>query len=493
MIAAAIIAALLVTGCGGTARPRVAPDPHSSFLTRLHRDIDALVSTPALQHATWGIVARSLDTGETLYSRNPRTLLVPGSNAKIPTLAAAAERLGWNFSYETRVLAVGAIDFGFLDGDLLVVGTGDPSLDDWDGAATQLFAVWAERLKASGIRTVGGRLIGDDNDFDEDALGAGWAWDDLGASFAAGAGALQFNQNTVRVSIAPGSPGHPAIVDDLPAGSGLAIRSRVVTVGPAEQPSILARRLPGSYTIDLTGTVAADQPPVFRNVSVDNPTRYFLNRLLVAFDEHGIEVRGRAVDIDDISDAPRRDAATPLIVHRSPPLSELAGTMMKMSQNLYAETLIRTAGGPSPVDTMEAGRRAVRETMQAWGVNTEELTIADGSGLSRYNLATAEALVAILTRVHRDDRLREAFEASLPLAGREGTLSGRMIGTAAEGNARAKSGSLSNARALSGYVRTASGEPVVFSILTNNFGGPAGPVEAAQDAIVARLATFARH
>ena len=162
------------------------------------------------------------------------------------------------------------------------------------------------------------------------------------------------------------------------------------------------------------------------------------------------------------------DHRVPILTYRSAPLSALAVTMMKNSQNLFAETLQQAAGGPP----------AVREQLAGWGIENGSVVVADGSGLSRYNLATAAAFVTILTHVYRDERLRGPFEASLPIAGRDGTLGNRMKGTAAEGNAHAKTGAFSNARGLSGYLRTADGEPIVFTILANNFGTTADVIEA---------------
>jgi D-alanyl-D-alanine carboxypeptidase/D-alanyl-D-alanine-endopeptidase (penicillin-binding protein 4) len=155
---------------------------------------------------------------------------------------------------------------------------------------------------------------------------------------------------------------------------------------------------------------------------------------------------------------------------------------MKLSQNLYAETFLAAAGGPP----------AVREELSRWGIEEGSVVVADGSGLSRYNIATAEAFVAILTHVYRDERLRGPYETSLPIAGRDGTLANRMKRTAAEGNARAKTGAFANARGLAGYVRTADGEPLVFSIMANNFGTTAEVIERAADAIVVKLAEFSR-
>ena len=173
---------------------------------------------------------------------------------------------------------------------------------------------------------------------------------------------------------------------------------------------------------------------------------------------------------------------TPILTYQSPPLSELAVTMMKLSQNLFAETLLQAAGGPP----------AVRERLSAWGVEDGSVVVADGSGLSRYNMATAASFVTILARVYLDERLRGPFVASLPIAGRDGTLANRMKGTAAEDNAHAKTGAFSNARGLAGYVRTAEGEPIVFSILANNFGTTADVIERAADAVVVKLAEFSR-
>src|SRR5262249_54563501 len=150
-----------------------------TVVAQLRADIDRVLADPVLAHTSWGIVVRKADSDDVLYERNPHALLLPASNMKIVTLAAAAERLGWDFSYDTRLYASGPIANGVLEGDLVVVGSGDPSIDDWDGAASQLFQTWADRLKDAGIRTIAGRIVGDDDAFEDEGLGAGWAWDDL--------------------------------------------------------------------------------------------------------------------------------------------------------------------------------------------------------------------------------------------------------------------------------------------------------------------------
>ena len=450
---------------------------------------------------------RSLKSGDTLYAFNPQKLLIPASNLKIVTLASAAERLGWDYAYETQILAVGAIDAGTLDGDLLVVGSGDPSLVAADGMSSRVFDEWAGRMKALGVRTILGRVVGDDNAFDDEELGFGWSWDDLPEEYAAGVSALQFNENAARVTIRPGAAaGELASIDLTPPGTGLVIDNGLKTGAPDSPPSIAARRLPGSPRLELRGSIPLGAMPVTRVVSVDNPTLFAVAALRDALIARGIDVRGPAVDIDDLAHPPKRSDGVALITYRSPPLSTLAVRLMKASQNLYAETLLKTLGirRVSEVSDVSdtcaaacgasaaAGRAAVQATLRAWGVPVDALIQRDGSGLSRYDYVTAEALVAILTHVDRDETLRGPFEASLPIAGRDGTLANRMKGTAAEGNARAKTGSMSNVRALSGYITSADGEPLVFSILANNFETTADVINRATDAIVVRLAQFRR-
>lgn len=462
-------------------------------LTRLQHDLDALLTASPLAHGYWGVLAKSLDTDETLYALNAHRLLMPASTMKIVTIAAAGERLGWDYRYETRLVGTGPIEGGVLNGDLLVIGSGDPSIVEREGMSARLFEHWAEQLKAAGVRTIAGRIIGDDNSFDDEALGFGWSWDDLAEGYAAAIGALQYNENTVDATIAPGAlVGDPAAVTIAPGGSGLVVHNGIRTTPAGTAPSIAVRRLAGSSRLELRGSAPLGGAPTVRPLSVVNPTLFFLTALGTALAANGIDVRGPAEDIDDLPDAPGRNGGPSLVIHRSASLATLAVTLMKESRNLYAETFLKTTGDAAGVGTSEHGRAATMAVLQRWGLPAGELIQMDGSGLSRYDYVTAATLVGILTRARRDDMLRGTFEASLPIAGRDGTLAERMKDTAAEGNARAKTGSMSNVRALAGYVTTADGEPVAFAVLANNFETPPEVITRTIDAMVVRLAEFRR-
>jgi D-alanyl-D-alanine carboxypeptidase/D-alanyl-D-alanine-endopeptidase (penicillin-binding protein 4) len=486
LIVAGAVVASIACRSAGSQPPAARTSPATSTL---QHDIDAILGQPALAPGYWGIFVKSLRSGATIYALNPQKLMMPASNMKIVTLAAAADRLGWDFTFTTRFLSIGRIENGVLDGDVLAVGTGDPSFGTADGSAGRAFDACAERLRELGVRTVLGRVIGDDNAFDDEGLGFGWSWDDLPDDYAAAVSALQFNENAARLTVAPGPAAGDvaAVVLDSP-DTGLTIDNRLVTAAEGSAASIEAHRLPGSSRLELRGSIPIGSAPATRVVSVDNATLFLVKALRNGLIARGIDVRGAAMDIDDLLEPPRPgDRAVKLATHRSPPLSTLAIRLMKASQNLYAETLLKTIAAAGGTPTGIGGPMLVQTTLQAWGIAPESLILRDGSGLSRYGYVTPETLVAILAHVAADDRLRGPFEAALPIAGRDGTLAARMRGTAAEGNVRAKTGSMANVRALSGYATTMAGEPLVFSIIANNFAAAPAIITEAIDAIAVRL------
>lgn len=460
----------------------------------LRRRVAAILADPAVAAGTFGVEARSLATAEPLVEVNDHRLLTPASTLKTLTLAVTADQLGWDFTFDTRATTTGVVANGVLDGDLVIVGSGDPSLDDWDGVASGIFASWAERLKARGISTIGGRIIGDDRVFIDDGLGAGWMWDDLPYSYSAAASGLQFNQGTAKVTITPGTiPGEPPVLALSPSHARVPLVNGLVTSAAGSANAIGMEALPRTPGARFTGTVAMDSAMQTRLITVGNPTLYFVNAVRTALQANGIDVLGSAADLDDLVDVPVIDPGAPVLEHRSPALPELADTLMKLSQNLYAETFLRTLGRLKGAGgTAAAGIDVVRRVLASWGVPMSELVMADGSGLSRYDLVTADAMATVLAHVYNDPRLREPYLASLPVAGQAGTLAARMKGTAAAGNVQAKTGSFTNARGVAGFLRSADGEPVVFSIIANNYGVAPSEVDRVTDAVIVALAEFSR-
>ena len=449
---------------------------------------------------------RSSGRDETLYSLNQHTLLIPASTTKLVTLAAAADGLGWDFRFETLLLASGPINDGVLNGDLVVRGTGDPTIGGRGASAPDdpdhLFADWATTLKAAGIHRIAGRVIGDDRAIGNGAawagsrLGDGWTWNDLAFGFAAPGGALTFHENVTDVVIEPGATTKmPAMARVEQPESGLDLVNHVVT-GPAHGDVVLRLlRLPGQSTLEVRGSIPLGSDPVRRPVSVDDPTLFFLRTLRQTLLREGIAVDGDAVDIDgvDIAATTERERDEHVLIrHQSPALSELAVDMMKRSQNLFAETIFRTLGSRTGDGTVAASQDAVGDLLGSWSIARNQFIIADGSGLSRYNYLTPAALVDVLEHVQSNHQSAAVFEATLPVAGRDGTLATRMDGTAAAGNARAKTGTMSNVSALAGFVDTQDGETLVFAILANNYPPGATEINPIIDRAVEYLASFTR-
>ena len=466
--------------------PHLAAQSPSTPESALATTIDRVIADPAFERGHWGISIRSLATGATLYEHDAGKLMMPASTLKLLTLAVAADRLGWEYSYDTSLWHSGTIIEGVLHGDLVVIGSGDPTLDDWDGKATMQFADWAGRLKALGIRRVEGRVLGNDNAFDDLGYAPGWSWDDLAASYAASVGGLQFNENTAILTIRAGAAGAAPISVDPPFAP-VEIRNHLGTTSPAPGP---VQVLSTGSALEVNGSPGPW--PQARRVAVANPTLYFTRAFRSRLLAEGIDVSGPAEDVDELS-TPIDGLLTHVTTSSSPPLREFSQTRMKMSQNLFAESLVKTLGIRSAAQgATAAGVAAIRETALAWGVAADELAIVDGSGLSRYNLMTARAMTTVLAHVTSDDRLKDAFMRSLPVAGLDGTLQGRMRGTRAAGLVRAKTGSFGNARALSGVVETLDRETLVFTIVANNYNTSPAAIDAATDAIVVALADFRR-
>ena len=440
-------------------------------------------------NALWAVKIVSLDKGDVIFERNPRLLVMPASTMKVVTLGVAAERLGWDARFTTRIEATAPIENGVLAGDLIVTGGGDPTIGEGD-EPTRVFDEWASRLALLGLTRVEGRIIGDDDAWPDQLLGNGWAWDDLAFGYAAPLGALQFHESTAQVVITAGpQPGAPATMRIEPAGTDLILTGHVETVA-ADQPALVfSRRRPFSRTLEVTGAIPRTDRDYVRTVAVDNPTRGFVAAFRDALARAGVAVGGDAMDIDDLPAKPSSPRTT-LITHESQPLREIAVRLMKTSQNLIAETLLLqiglTADVPDP-DPVVAARGAYERTLAAWGVPADGLILADGSGLSRYDFTTADTLVAVLSHMAKDPRHAQPFEASLPIMGVDGTLAGRQKDSRLEGRVHAKTGSISNVRALAGYLTTAAGEKLVFAIVANNFKARSSAIDVIADKALGEL------
>ena len=482
----------LTTGCAARVPARVPVATAVDFTAQLRSGLDRLFQDQNFASAQWGVEILSLDRGDVLYERNPARVYMPASNNKVLTSCAALVRLGPDFRYETRVLTDGHVAEGALLGNLIIVGSGDPSNAPrfLSGDPFRIFKEWAAKLKESGVKTIQGDIIGDDAAFQEDLLGLGWEWDDVGYGSAAPVNSLQFNENLATVEIGPApTEGQPATITVRPLDGYFSVMSQVVTGAAGTESQIRMDRGQTDDVITLTGSIPLGGRPANRTVSVRLPTKYYLEALKRSLLDSGIDVsRCNTKAVRGFATA----NPTVLWTHASPPLSEIIKPLLKVSQNLYAETLARTLGFVFHKEGSFAnGRQVVEEALGNMAVEKGSFVYADGSGLSRRNLVSADALVRIFKYMYRHKLFPQFYEA-LPIAGVDGTIASRMKGTRAENNVHAKTGSISNVRALSGYVRTADGEMLVFSFLANNFLVSSRAAEFVMDSALELISNFSR-
>jgi D-alanyl-D-alanine carboxypeptidase/D-alanyl-D-alanine-endopeptidase (penicillin-binding protein 4) len=490
---------VLVLAASCAAPVMVTPGPGISVVERvgtraLRRSIDSVVSAPEFANGHWGVLVVNT-RGDTLYSHNAGKLFMPASNQKILTSAVAFTQLGPDYRYRTSFVAHGEIEDGVLNGDLGVVGRGDPSVSDhMRGDAMLPLLEMADSLAARGVRRIRGKVIAEGNAFPDAALGFGWSWSDLEEDYSAAIDELLFNEGFTNVIVHAGArAGDSVLVETKPTKRWPRLRVSAVTVAPVVMPAdtTLPRpERPGITVVKDTltgdvlvgGTIAAEDVDTLV-VTHRDPDAAYIAAFREALADRGITVGDEAV--------PATGADT-LFALVSPPLREILPPFLKPSQNQIGEMLFKTLGlERGTAGTARAARDVVETQLEAWGAIEAGFVVRDGSGLSRYDYVSPETIVHVLDAMRRDTAFTAYYDA-FPIAGVDGTIRSRMRGTPAAGNVHAKTGSVAQARSLSGYVRTLTGDTLIFSILANNWNVAPGRVTAAADSIAARLASYRR-
>jgi serine-type D-Ala-D-Ala carboxypeptidase/endopeptidase (penicillin-binding protein 4) len=477
----------------------------SAGVEALRLQLEGLLRTGVGRSGEWAVMALSLDQGDTLFALNQDAPLTPASNQKILTSAAALHHLGPDFRFATFLLADGPVAEGVLEGNLVLYGTGDPALTDRHlPSAEAPFREFARTLRERGIHAVRGDVLGDGTYFDGPPRRPSWNARDLNEWYAAPVSALSFNENMVTLRISPGSPGGPPRVRMQPAGGLVPIANGGTTVAGRARATLMLVRDDPDEPIELRGEMGAGQADVWRRLTVSDPAGFAASVFRRVLEEEGIRVEGesRAVDGERGSLVTRRVLVAPafgtserprpwtVAVHHSPPLSELLEVVNKQSHNLYSELVFHVVGRIALGDgSFDGGGQALTDYLvRVAGVPTEGLRMEDGSGLSRLNRAPASTFVRVLEHMERHEH-RDIFWASLPEAGNRREL-GRMFQSAAAGNLRAKTGTIHRVSSLSGIVRSADGEAIVFSIIANDV--PSASAKRLEDRIGIQLASFSR-
>ena len=493
-------------------------------LDELKSRIEQIVRQPALDPGFFAVKIVSLDSGQIIFEQEANKFVRPASNMKLYTVATAFDRLTPDFHFITSVYAREKPDDGKVKGDLVIYGRGDPSIAARfnDGDYFKGINDLADRIVAAGVKRVKGDLVGDESYFNGAPLGSGWEWEDLTWSYGAPVSALNINDNAIDLNVKPADRVGAAVLVTTgpPAASFVTILNRATTSARGSRSNLRIYRGLGANTIELSGTLPMGDVGFVGGVAVQDPALAFVTMLRDALVKRGVKIDGRVRTVTSRSGEsvmPRTAAGfgtgtmaqfpVEITSLQSPPFSVIAAHTLKPSQNQYTELILRTlgrnpqvldsAGETKPLsgdsrgarDDEESGLEVVRHFLRQAGIGDSDVALNDGSGLSRNDLISANTTVQLLTFMTKHKYFAQ-FRDALPIAGVDGTLRTRMRGTPAEGNLRAKTGSLSSVASLSGYVTTAAGEHLVFSMMLNNYPDASAVRRDSIDAIAVLLASF---
>lgn len=475
----------------------------------LQARIDQLISdSPALNGAFVGIKVVDLSDGRVVYERNSDRLFVPASNTKLFTSALALTRLGAQYKFTTEIVADQPIAAsGTLESDLIFVGGGDPSLSarpypyqytaDVPAAANFSFRAiedLADRLVERGLKRVDGNIVGDDRHYLWEPHPEVWQEGDGTHESGAPVSAFVIDDNTFALTLRPSAKaGDLAEISLTPAFEYFSIDNRVRTEMGAQRKLEVERPV-NSRELRLRGVLPTGAAGSTQLLAVDDPALYAAMVLRTALQQRGVSIHGQAVArhrfADEMDDAPA-SASTPQVVlaeRASPTLDELLRVTAKVSQNLHAEVMLREVGSQNrPAGSRQTGLGEMQTFLEnTAGVSKGSYILTDGSGMSRSNLVTPSAVVQLLTHMYRSAH-RDLWISLLPVAGADGTLANRFEKRPEANSIHAKTGTLGHVRALSGYALAPDRDPLVFSLLVNNFNAPASEIVPALDQIALAL------
>jgi serine-type D-Ala-D-Ala carboxypeptidase/endopeptidase (penicillin-binding protein 4) len=488
--------------------------------------IAGVLSAADLARGFWGIEVVSLSTGKTLYAQNADKLFTPASNTKLFTTAAALALIGPDYKFRTTVETTGSLDrYGRLNGDLVLVGHGDPNLSGRElpydlrtqrnDDPTQALEALADALVQKGVKFVDGDIVADDSYFAFERYGEGWSQDDLVWADGAPVSALTINDNVVFVNILPADrPGEKAFVSVKPFADYYRLDNRIITTPAGTGRKFFVNREPGSTVLTLWGNMPLDDAGANEALAIEDPAEFAAGLFRQILEKRGIVIyghqrthhtelatlstfsvttlapsRGGSVgDKDKDHDGQPRplktDQPITLASYESKPLLQDVRVINKVSQNLHAEILLRLLGRErGNAGTIEGGLEVLRGFLTRAGISNDQYVFYDGSGLSRQNLVTPHAIVELL-RYCSTQPWGADYKTTFPVSGVDGSLTERFTSPRLQSRIMAKTGSLGGVKTLSGYAITDSGQVVVFSILSNNFNLPTKRVTDAIDELV---------
>lgn len=426
-----------------------------------------------LQHAIYSFCVLEAQTGKTVKEYNSEIALIPASTMKIMTTSAALGILGKDYTYKTNFYTFTKTDSvsGTTTNNLLIKGSGDPSFNSsyFYNSDTDFFNPIIEKLKAKNIKKINGSIIADISYFNN-TIPSTWIWGDIGNYFGAGSNGLSYHDNKFSIFYNSGSLNSIAELENISPNyfaKKMTIQSNVISVGTEDDAFVFGD--PNGYNRKVTGTIPPNKTHYEVEAEMPEPALYFVNQLQTELQKNNLS----NAEVELLTTEQNTLKGNEQLAHtyQSPKLEKIVYYTNTKSNNHYAESLLNTIGASKSKKqgTTSNGIDAVKNYWESRGVDVTGLHMADGSGLSRANTITTKIQATVLSKIYRDSLMYPAFNASLPTAGKNGSMTSLCKGTFAENNMRAKTGYINRARGYCGYVKTKSGKELAFSVLFNNY------------------------
>lgn len=442
--------------------------------------INRLADDAALKYAGLGVCVLDLDNGEVVAGHNPQRSMIPGSSLKLLAAATALSILGPNYRYATDLQMQGEIDAqGVLDGNIIIKGSGDPSLGSAEWKEAISFEDFLEkfklRIQQAGIRKINGYIIGDDSHFSTAVTPKTWTLNDLGNYYAAGIHGLNIHDNLYYLQFkqTAQSGQTPPVYSVTPSIPELKIVNEVQSAGRNTGDNAYIYGFPFTYLRYIRGSIPAGNGYFKIKGAIPDPALVAAQQLESALRQAGVSTGKGATSSRLLSIRQEKDTrpVKTLIRQFSPRLSKIIERNLYQSVNLYSEALVHTLGKDRKDEgSTEKGLEVIEQYWRDQGIEMGAAFLEDGSGLSPRNAISAELLANILYKASQLPQY-ETFKSCIPLGGRSGSIAGKFKGTAAEGRVWAKSGTLSRVRTYAGYAHSVKGKKYSFAIFVNNYSG----------------------
>lgn len=448
--------------------------------------MDSILADTAFTGTSYSFCFADAITGEIIFSHDAERNLSSASVMKLYPTSVALSLLGPCYRYSTTLCLAGEFNSkkGVLDGDVVIIGGGDPALGSeyFSEHYGDVVGTWIKALRNAGVRRIKGRVAAAESIYDFNPAPDGWAWGDLGYSYGAGVYDINFNDNKYRIFVTGKSEGEPAVIDSAEIyGRGIKLTGSLISSGRSNRSDIYTA--PYSSSATLTGTVPADSSISMRT-SIPDPPLALVRMLDEAMRSEGIDITQKPV-----SDRVSTDGKRTLIITitDSPPLAEIIKVTNNESVNMYAEAIRKHLGYELlGKGTFSAGSAVIRHFLDSIGCEPDKAVILDGSGLSSNNNISALMTVKLLVHMH-NSTVAEPFISSLPMGAVSGTMKNYFLDDVFKERVVAKTGTITSAKSFAGYFTTNSGRRIAFTTFANGFTVPSRMITDNMERIVREI------